>query len=44
MTILYLFNTLKNILKESELYLLAPNNLLLSDLNSLNQNKNISDI
>lgn len=35
---------LKNIFKESELCLLAPNNLLLSGLNSLNQNKNISDI
>lgn len=42
MTILYLFNMLKNILKEVEWSLLAPNNLLLSGLNSLKQNKNIS--
>jgi len=37
MTILYLFNMLKNVLKEADLYVFVPNNLLLSDLNSLKQ-------
>lgn len=35
---------LKSILKEAELQLPVPNNLLLSRLNSLNQNKTPSDI